>query len=318
LSINENNLNGLGDSVSISYANTDGSNEVDFSYRLPVNARNGTVNLGYTTTFSNIIERPFNAVDIDSRSTNYEIGFRQPLVQSPTREFAVGISAVRRESETTLLGTPFPLSIGADDNGKTRVHALRLFQEYTQRSAREVFAARSQFSIGLDVFDSTINKNSPDGRFLAWRGQAQYLRLLAPDTTLLVRSDMQLTPDKLLPMEQFGLGGLDSVRGYRQDLLLSDNGILASAEVRYPIYRVPKQGLVLQIVPFFDVGSSWNNSKTKIDPSTLFSLGVGLRLQQGDRFTARFDYGIPLVDTSTKARTWQENGLYFSVQYNLF
>ena len=318
LTINENNFNGLGDNLSLSYTNTEGSNELDFNYRLPVNARNGTVNLGYTTSFSNIIERPFDAVDIESRSTNYEIGFRQPLIQSPTRELAVGISAVRRESETTLLGTPFPLSVGADDQGKTRVHALRLFQEYTQRSAREVFAARSQFSIGLDLFDSTINKNSPDGRFLAWRGQAQYLRLLAPDTTLLVRSDIQLTPDKLLPLEQFGLGGLDSVRGYRQDLLLSDNGILASAELRYPVYRVPQQGLVVQIVPFFDVGSAWNNSKNKIDPSNLFSVGVGLRLQQGDRFTARFDYGIPLVDTSTKARTWQENGLYFSVQYNLF
>jgi hemolysin activation/secretion protein len=36
-------LFGLGDSASLIYTNTQGSNAVDFSYTLPLNARNGTV-----------------------------------------------------------------------------------------------------------------------------------------------------------------------------------------------------------------------------------------------------------------------------------
>jgi len=48
------------------------------------------------------------------------------------------------------------------------------------------------------------------------------------------------------------------------------------------------------------------------DRNTLASVGLGLRWQQGDRFTARLDWGIPLVEVdSTEERTWQENGVYF-------
>ena len=44
--------------------------------------------------------------------------------------------------------------------------------------------------------------------------------------------------------------------------------------------------------------------------------GVGLRWQQGDVLTIRLDYGFPLTDVDVDERdTWQENGLYFSVQW---
>ncbi len=318
LQISEGNVTGLGDSFSVTYANTDGSNELDASYKIPVNARNGTINLDYNTTFSTIIEKPFDAVDIEAHSSNYEIGFRQPLLQTPTKDFAVGITAARRESDTSLLGVGFPLSAGADSQGRTRIMALRLYQEFTQRDAQQVFAGRSQFNVGVGVADATINKSLPDSRFFYWRGQLQYLRLLAPDTTLLLRSDIQVAADALVPIEQFGLGGLESVRGYRQDLLLSDSGVFASAELRYPIYRLPHNNGLFQLVPFFDFGTAWNVATQDPSPSSLFAVGLGLRFQQGDRLTASFDYGIGLTDVSTKPKTWQENGLYFSVQYNLF
>ena len=121
-----------------------------------------------------------------------------------------------------------------------------------------------------------------------------------------------------MPLEQFSLGGLQSVRGYRQDLLLTDNGAFASAEVRLPVLRVPDWNAVLQIAPFVDIGSTWNAGREASDTNSLASVGLGLVWQQSDRFTARLDYGIPLVSVSSTERTWQENGLYFSVFYNPF
>jgi hemolysin activation/secretion protein len=41
----------------------------------------------------------------------------------------------------------------------------------------------------------------------------------------------------------------------------------------------------------------------KLDAFALVSVGLGLRLQLSDRFTARLDWGIPLVDLSTRQRT---------------
>jgi hemolysin activation/secretion protein len=178
---------------------------------------------------------------------------------------------------------------------------------------------RSQFSLGIDALGATINDKPPDSRFFAWRGQAQYLRLLAPDTLLLLRSDIQLANEALVPLEQFGLGGLGSVRGYRQDALLSDNGLFASAELRIPIIRIPKWNSILQVAPFVEVGTTWNSSgRANPESNTLASTGLGLLWRTGDRFTARFDWGIPFVDLGFRKNTLQEKGLYFTVEYRLY
>lgn len=104
------------------------------------------------------------------------------------------------------------------------------------------------------------------------------------------------------------------MRGYRQDALLADSGAFVSAEVRLPIYRSQTRRTVLQLTPFIDAGTAWGSSqRNTLDPNTLISVGVGLRLQLSERLTARLDWGIPLVDIATRERTWQENGVYFSI-----
>jgi hemolysin activation/secretion protein len=315
--ISQANLLGLGDGLVVGYTNTDGSNGVDASYTLPINARNGTLNFSYGTTSSNVIERPFSRLDIISDSRYYEITFRQPLVQTPSEEFALGVIASRRESETSLLDRPFRLAPGADEQGSTRISSVRFFQEWTKRSSDQVLAARSQFNVGIGVLDATINQDAPDSRFFSWRGQAQWVRRLAPDTLFLIRGDMQLADRDLVPTEQFGLGGLGSVRGYRQDFLLTDNGLLLSAEVRVPIYKASQT--LLSLIPFVDFGTVWNSGDKENPPkTTLTSVGLGLQLSLGDTLTARIDWGIPLVSVDTKELTWQENGIYFTITANPF
>ncbi|MGJ3250116.1 MAG: ShlB/FhaC/HecB family hemolysin secretion/activation protein [Elainellaceae cyanobacterium] len=317
------NLLGLGDELSVGYRNTDGSDTLDLSYTMPVNPRNGTVAFSYGTTDSEVIEDPFNFLDIQSESRFYEFTVRQPVIETPTRELALSLTASRRESESEfleeILGEPIPFpSMGADEEGRTRISALRFAQEWTQQGRRQVIAARSQFSIGFDAFNSTINENGPDSRFFAWRGQAQWVRLLAPDTLLLVRGDLQLADGPLVPLEQFGLGGQQTVRAYRQDELLTDNGLLFSTEARLPLVRARRIDGIFQIAPFIDVGRGWNLDAPDPDPATLAALGVGLLWQQGDRLSIRLDYGLPLVDVDRDGDSLQENGFYFSVTYTPF
>ncbi|MBD2569798.1 ShlB/FhaC/HecB family hemolysin secretion/activation protein [Anabaena lutea] len=319
--INHNNLLGFGDRFHVGYINTDGSHSIDdLGYTVPINPQNGTIGLSYSRTNTNIIEKPFNVLDIQSASRNYQITYRQPLYQTPNQEFTLGISGSRQESETSLLNEPYPLSSGANDQGETRISAIRFFQEYTQRDNVQVFAVRSQFSFGIDAFNATNNNTAPDSQFVTWRGQTQYLRLLTPDTTLVLRSDIQLSDRPLVALEQFSAGGQQSVRGYRQDYLLADNGLFASAEVRTSILRIPKLETTLQVSPFFDLGTVWNHSSSNVDikQPTLASVGVGLRLLVGENFNAKIDWGIPLVNVEKSGNSLQENGLYFSIEYNPF
>jgi hemolysin activation/secretion protein len=319
--LNQGNLLGFGDSLSIGYSNTDGSNTFNANYSLPINARNGTVSFSYSQGNNEVIEKPFSVLDIQSKTRTYELGIRQPLLQKPTQELAMGISFSRQESQTKLgidnIGG-FPLSPGADADGRTNISALHFTQDYTQRNNKQVFAMRSQFSLGVDWFGANVSNQAPDSRFFAWRGQAQWVRQLKPDTLFLVKGDIQVAANSLVPLEQFGLGGQQSVRGYRQDALLTDNGMLLSAEFRLPILRIPKLGGVLQLTPFFDVGKGWNQDGKNPSQSMLASTGLGLLWKQGDNFSARLDWGIPLRSVEGEKRSLQENGLYFSLNYSPF
>jgi hemolysin activation/secretion protein len=87
---------------------------------------------------------------------------------------------------------------------------------------------------------------------------------LSPRNLLVARIDTQLTPDSLLSLERFSMGGVDTVRGYRQNQLVADNGILGSVEVRVPLTSDPR---VLQLAPFFEIGTAWNNREIDPDPN---------------------------------------------------
>lgn len=311
------NLLGFGDRITFDYTNTEGSDSIDTSYTLPFNAKNGTLRLAYGYSDNEIIEDPFTALDIQSESEYYELGIRQPLVLTPEKEFALGLSFSFQESQTELLNTPFPLSRGSNEDGETKVAALRFFQEYVDRNDTEVFALRSQFSVGLDVFGATQNADGvPDSTFFAWRGQSQWVRRIDEDFLFLLRGDIQLSSTELVPLEQFRVGGSSSVRGYRQDFALGDNGAFASAEVRIPLFRIRRIDGVMQLTPFVDMGTIWNTDDTEISNDFLASVGIGLNFSAGNGFNARFDWGIPLIDVDSQGDSLQEDGLHFSLNWS--
>ena len=323
ISVSHSDVSGLGDAIGVAYAKSEASSVFDINYTLPLNPKNGTLRFQYSNSNSRVIETPFDRLDINSSGQDFGLTYRQPIIQTPAKEFALGVTLARRETNTGYLfsvvgeriGYPTP---GADANGLTRVTAARFFQDYTVKDTQQVFALRSQLSLGINALGATINSSSPDSQFLTWRGQAQYVRALAPNSLLLVRVESQLADRPLLASEQIGLGGQDTVRGYRQDLLLADNGVIASAEVRLPIFTPADSKQVLQVVPFFDFGYAWNkpnNPSPNPNPSTIAAGGLGLRYQVSD-FTAKLDYGIPFTAIDTIKRTGQEKGFYFSLNYN--
>jgi hemolysin activation/secretion protein len=281
------------------------------------------VRLQYSTSNSRVVESPFDRLDINGTSQDIALGYRQPLIQTPSQEFALGVTLNHRVTDTGYLravigdriGYPSP---GADPNGLTRLTAVRFSQDYVTRDTQQVFAARSQVSVGINALNSTDNSSSPDGKFLTWRGQAQYVRALAPNSIFLAKVESQLADRPLVPLEQIGFGGQDTVRGYRQDLLLGDNGVLASVEARFPLFSTSDRSQLLQIAPFFDM--AWVGNKQGNTPSprvnTIASTGVGLRYQTGDNFSAKLDYGIPFTSIEGGRRTGQEKGFYFSLNYN--
>jgi hemolysin activation/secretion protein len=328
--VEEKNLSGLGDRARLAFSNSDGSRSVQVGYQTFVNPQNATLELILGGSVGEVVEGDLTLLDIDSRQVFVEATWRQPLRRTPNLEEAIGVTYTRQQSEAyfleDLLGeaVPFP-SLGADDNGVTTVSALRFFYDYTYQSNFDVLAWRSQVSVGLGGFlggtvlgdppssaTPDLFEPAPDNQFVAFRGQGQWVRLIAPETLLLLRGEVQVANDSLVPAEQFRLGGAYGVRGYRQDRLLTDNGVLASAEVRFPLYTNLVRQHRLQVTPFTEIGAGWNARGPDPDENVLASVGIGLLWQQPN-LTARVDWGIPLIGVDQIGNTLQENGLYFSL-----
>ena len=316
------NLTGYGDRFSASYTNAAGSNDFSLNYALPVNAKDGTFSVSYGQSDSNVIQRPFSALDINSSSRNLTVAFRQPIINTPSKQVVLGAALSRQESELTFLdGIPLSLpNTGSDAQGRIRVTQLTLFQEWTQRRRRSLLTLRSDLDIGLDL-GATQNPTAPDGRFVKWQGLAQLLYGIHPDTILTLRSTVQLS-DRALPNSSLvGLGGNRALRGYPEGFLLFDQAVFGTAELAIPIFRTENRSHRLYLSPFVDLGYGWNYRKVSTtDNRFLIAPGLGLRYEWTDRIGVQINWGIPLVGVPADKINpgIEDSRVLFSVDVKLF
>ena len=309
------NLLGFGDAASVRYGLTEGLNLYELRYSVPLNARDGSLQVRYENADSRIVTPQFIDAGIRSDSRTMGLSLRQPLSRSISQEFALGLALDLRESRSFILDDiPFSFSIGPE-NGVARVTALRFSQDWLARDVRRVVAARSQFSLGLDLFNATVNDTGTDGRFFSWLGQFQWVEQVSPRWLLVSRVNAQLTPNSLLPLERFSVGGVDTVRGYAQNQLVTDNAVVGSVELRVPLSANVNE---LQLIPFIDIGTGWNNQTETPNPSMLLGTGLGVQWQPIPMANLRLAYGIPLINVPNRGGSWQENGVYFSVTMQPF
>jgi hemolysin activation/secretion protein len=126
-------------------------------------------------------------------------------------------------------------------------------------------------------------------RFKILRGSFSYTASLPGQWLAGARLQAQYSPDVLISGEQFGLGGVGSVRGTRIERpLAGDKGASGTLEV-----NTPELTAGLRLLGFMDAGWLGNNSPTsasKPASDRLASAGLGLRFTQG-AFSVAADYG---------------------------
>jgi hemolysin activation/secretion protein len=120
------------------------------------------------------------------------------------------------------------------------------------------------------------------------------------------RLTSQWSADALVPGEQLGLGGAESVRGYYERELAGDYGYFASLEGLGPTLRPTLGGEEASLRPyvFVDYGRVANHEDAPclgVDTScTLSSVGLGARFTLGRRLSAQLDIGRALEDGAVK------------------
>ncbi len=315
------NLSGFGDDISANYtASTSGGyHSLDLNYDLPVNSRGGTVQVSSSFDFSKVTSGAFSGLNLRGERSRYELAYRQPIRKTSLEELALSAGLIYTTGTTFLGDQGVAFGQGPEADGTSRTTVLRLSQEYVRRDPWGAWVGSSNFNFGLGIFNATDNKApTPDGQFFSWLGQFQRVQRLNQNHLLLGQFDIQLTPHTLLPSDQFTIGGGQSIRGYRQNVLLADNGFRFSVEDRITLMRDPSGLPSLQFAPFMDMGAVIN---TKNNPNSLsqnqnFLMGLGMGVLWDPRpgFSLRLDYGYPLEDLNVGDNI-QDQALYFNSSF---
>ena len=127
------------------------------------------------------------------------------------------------------------------------------------------------------------------------------------------KTNAQVAADSLLPLERFGLGGMNSVRGYRSNVLVRDNAVNSSIELRIPLMDDEQGWGVLQFVPFFDYGRGWNTGYETPEPDQISSVGGGIRWSLRNRMLLEVFYGQSLRNVSVEDRELADRGVNFQL-----
>lgn len=112
----------------------------------------------------------------------------------------------------------------------------------------------------------------------------------------------QVSSQNLIPSEQLPLGGYNSVRGYDERQESKDSGVLASIELRSPLWPLiwKNKSSRFQLLAFLDYGWGTNHTPFPGEPKSDWMMGVGpgFRYTFGANLTARFDWGFKLHERS--------------------
>lgn len=324
-------LTGRGDVVEI-YANlADGLGDGGLSYTLPLRSRGSTIKGWFSGGDADIVEYPFNQLNIQSKTYNLGAEFSYPFMKATNYAWLGLLGVEAKHSESTLLDTPFSFSLG-EIEGEADTTALILGTEWTHRSQQQVFAFRMTFHLGTDWWNAAVNPDVPSGLngpstdFITAQGQFQYVRRLSwHDSELHVRSAFQFANDPLLPVEKMPVGGVNSVRGYRENLLVRDNGLVASAEWRLPLFRkhTPAENFnwrALTVAAFTDFGMSWDQDSglPSDEKEKIYSVGLGLIWSPLPGLTAQVYRGEALQDVIGSGDDLQDDGWHWRLSYQVF
>ncbi len=310
-----NNVMANGEKFLLGIEKTEGLNAIDLDYQLPVSAQDNKLNFFASANTSDVVSGDFAALDIESRVENIGLRYQHPIQNKHNKSLDMFVSIEHRKSESLLLGEGFSFSAGPE-NGLSKLSVLRTGLDWQRRSPQRVFAAYASINIGLDAFDATIHADEADGEFISLLLQSQWAQRVALwNSVVISKVNGQWANEALLGLEQFAVGGHSSVRGYRENSIVRDQGIVASVEWQIPYYK-SKTGLSHQTAVFYDVGSAKNIGRETIGVKTLSSIGIGFLGKLHKQINYQLYIAEALKNIEVLGETdLQDDGIHLQMNY---
>lgn len=266
-------LTGNRDTLMLSGLHSDGTNSGSLAYNIPISKSGTKLDLQYQANRVKIKSGNLADLDVQGHSTYYDIGISQPLAVSRSLRVFAGLDWSHQNSQTDFMGNSW-----IDD----KLSKLTANINFTHYGDNVVWYHRHGFSRGK--WENIANE---DKDYFIYNLNFLRQQVFKSKKTLTLKLNAQYTDkDYLASADQFYIGGINTVRGYKESILSGDRGFCLSAELGVP------DRASSEWVFFADAGTVSGGSS--FDDHSLYSVGAGYRQRLGRWLNSSLMLGIPL------------------------
>jgi hemolysin activation/secretion protein len=315
LSAEVRDLTGFGDLVDVDLTgalNFSGGVGYSVNWLLPLNRHGTALSMQVQRAETVVTEEPLTPLDIRSTIERQELKLTQPLWSSLSQQFSLGASVAHEQNSTVLDGTPFSFLPGAV-NGMTKAVTERLIPDYSYRSPQQYWGVRLTLlhAYLLDFPQQPVSYVLPNHQYFLWTGQIHNLwEIPGSPFELESRATLQRSGARISDLHALEIGGINSVRGFRENELLVSNVDNFNFDFRWLAWsasRGARPGVTLGT--FFDWGSGHD---VGVPTDTFSSVGLTWRLKW-PHLQADFAYGARLIHprfVDQERGSWQDHGIH--------
>ncbi len=313
-----NNPSGAGDLLSAGLqqtANPANGTYGAVEYQRPVFGHRNTVGIGYSVNTFDVAQQIATNPDTEGDTDVLSFFFQRSFVRSRNFNLSGRVALDLEDAEVTLLG---------DVAGKDELTVLRIegATDFIDTRFRGINQATLGYHRGFDDFLGSMDKTGNDGESIRTGGSGEFsggefdkwvatfsrLQKLTDNSSLLFRAELQQSDDLLASLEQFSLGGPDSVRAYSPAEVLTDSGGFLSLELILnapgfsdrPAFGNRTWGEVFQVSVYADYAGGRNSdpdaASGEFKTDDISGVGIGLQFNMPGKFLGRLDVATPLSD----------------------
>ena len=268
-------------------------------YSVPVNRHGTRAGVSYMYGKSKVTSGEYKDFDLISKTTTISAYVTHPLIDTSKGKLNISTSINEKFSTAEIAGMRY-------SNYRDYSVAVGLGGNYNFE--------KSVFYGSTYVTRGTINDKirHDHENFTKFNADGYYVHYLPWGIVGTFKAGGQYSPDNIAYVEQYQIGGISSVRGYSEGVVMAPSSYYASAEMLFPIPFLPETIDVpftdgksyrlrdsVKFASFIDHGVIFPH-KGKINRTdVLFSYGFGLRAAVNKYVSTRFYVGFPLMNRKT-------------------
>lgn len=267
-------------------------------YNVPINRKGTRFGGSYMFGKSKVISGDYKNFDLNANTHVFSTYLSHPLISNQRGELKLNTSANIKLSTADISGFQYT-------NYKDYNLAVGLGGRYNFKKSvlfGSIYSTNGIIRDDIRANTSYFTKVNADG---------YYIHYLPKGIIATIRGGGQYSPYDIPFVEQYQIGGISSVRGYSESLLLGGNSYFISLEMLFPIPFLPEEIKVpfskdnearyrlrdsVKLALFMDNGAVVPNHGKTGTANFLSSVGAGIRIAVSKFLTARVYLGIPLMN----------------------